>query len=136
MELQERKTKTTVMRSIATFLSRLCLLVILENNQEVDDYNQDPGNYAINKTTGPDKIWIFQFFPPKVSSRGLNDGLVHPGVHYADQSEGQQHHDEEVSNQYIVSAVVHSLPHLGGTNLQDVVDTLFGWITRYLPLLD
>ena len=56
MELQERKTKTTVMRSIATFLSRLCLLVILENNQEVDDYNQDPGNYAINKTTGPDKI--------------------------------------------------------------------------------
>ena len=77
-------------------------------------------NFTIRKYT------TRTFLLPKVSSRGLNDGLVHPGVHYADQSEGQQHHDEEVSNQYIVSAVVHSLPHLGGTNLQDVVDTLFG----------
>ena len=61
---------------------------------------------------------IFQFFVlPKVSSRGLNDGFVHPGIHDADQGKRQQHHDEEVGNQYIVPAVVHPLPHLSGTNL-------------------
>ena len=63
---------------------------------------------------------ISQFFVPKVSSRGLNDCLVHLGVHDADESKGEQHHDKEVGNQDIVPAVVHSLPHLSGTNLQYV----------------
>ena len=43
MELQERKTTTTVMRSMATFLSRLCLLDILENIQEVENKTKGPG---------------------------------------------------------------------------------------------
>ena len=43
MELQERKTTTTVMRSMATFLSRLCLLDILENIQEVEKKTKGPG---------------------------------------------------------------------------------------------
>ena len=65
------------------------------------------------------QLFIAPSLLPEVSSWGLNDGLVHPGVHYADEGKGQQHHDEEVGNQYIVPAVVHSLPHLSGTDLKD-----------------
>ena len=103
MELHNRKTMTTVRRSIATFRSLLCLLVILKK--------------SIGLTITKKLSTLVYFFLPKVSSGGLNDGLVHPGVHNADQSKGQQHHDEEVGNQYIVPTVVHSLSHLSWTNL-------------------
>ena len=60
---------------------------------------------------------ISQFFVPKVSSRGPNDCLVHPGVHDGDESKGEQHHDDKVGYQDIVPAVGHCLSQFSGTNL-------------------
>ena len=107
---------TTVTRSMATFLSLLCLLVRLERQALQSTILDSLSNIVYNSYTKVSRR-LNPIILPKVSSRGLNDGFVHPGIHDADQGKRQQHHDEEVGNQYIVPTVVHPLPHLSGTNL-------------------
>ena len=64
MELHARKTMTTVSRSMATFLSLLCLLVILEDNHGGQWLQSGVIHISkpVAEAMGPSVFVIFIFF--------------------------------------------------------------------------